>query len=97
MRLNPKKLLPYADYLWWESPQEAVKRPIRLLAQIMELGDYKDIQALTDSIGEEPFKAVLANPPVGVFSVKSWYFWHYRLGIVTFPGDMPPLPQRTFV
>jgi len=38
-------LLPLArKYLWWMPPEEAVTMPDRVIAQVMNLGDYDDVQ-----------------------------------------------------
>ena len=37
-------LLPLAKkYLWWMPPEEAVTMPNRIVAQVMNLGDYDDV------------------------------------------------------
>ena len=32
-----------AKYLWWKSTAEALEHPGRIVAQVMNLGDYKDV------------------------------------------------------
>ena len=96
MDIDPEKLRPYTNYLWWETPEDAINRPVRLLAQIMEMGETRDVYTLLSSIGEEPFKEALVYAPAGVFSLKQWRRWHYWLGIAKSDADIPPLPQRTF-
>jgi len=31
-----------AKYIWWKTPEEAVARPERVIAQVMNIGDYDD-------------------------------------------------------
>ena len=27
-------------YIWWKTPEQAVQQPLRVLAQVMDIGDY---------------------------------------------------------
>ncbi len=82
-----------AKYVWWTEPERTVTGNLSgLVAQVMELGTWKDAVWLNRSLGDEAFKAVLASPPPGM-SRKSWLFWHYRLGMVP---DMTRRQGRTF-
>lgn len=59
--IDPKTLQPYArKYLWWKTPEEAVGQPLRVVAQVMDIGDYDDVQRLIHQIGEGAFKAAIA-------------------------------------
>jgi hypothetical protein len=93
--IDPALLRSYAArYLWWKSPEEAVRMPGRVLAQVMELGDYDDVQAIAELAGEDALREVLEHAEAGQFSPRSWAYWHYRLGLVQ-PGDvLPPPPSR---
>ena len=33
-------------YIWWKTPADAVAMPERIMAQIMDIGDYLDVQEL---------------------------------------------------
>ena len=33
-------------YIWWKTPDEAVDTPERVIAQVMNIGDYWDVQEL---------------------------------------------------
>jgi hypothetical protein len=57
----------------------------------MELGTWDDAHALLDVVGLDRFREVLAAPPPGMLSEKSWTFWHYRLGLGT---PVTPVPKR---
>lgn len=80
-------------YIWWKSPEEALRTPQRIIAQVMNLGDYEDVQFLANRLGEEPFREALREAEAGQFSERSWIYWHYRLGLSEV-GDVPPLPVR---
>ncbi len=30
-------------YIWWKTPQEATRQPERIIAQVMDIGDYDDV------------------------------------------------------
>lgn len=82
-------------YIWWKTPEEAVAIPERVIAQAMNLGDYADVQALADQLGEEVLRAVVSHAEAGQFNARSWAYWHYRLGMASV-DDVPPLPTRRF-
>lgn len=86
-----KKLAP--KYLWWQNAEVSLRFPERAIAQIMELGDYGDIQELIRCAGEDVLKKTIQTAQAGWFSPKPWHFWHYKLGLCG-PDEVPPLPQR---
>jgi hypothetical protein len=87
-------LKPFAKYLWWKTPDEAVARPERLYAQVMDIGDYDDVQRLDALVGEDVLRHVLRRAEPGQFNPRSWAYWHYRLGVVK-PGEpVPEMPRR---
>ena len=79
--------------IWWKPPEEALRWPERLIAQVMTLGTWEDIQLARQHWGEEAFRRVLADPPAGVFDPRSWNYWHVVFGL----EPTPPLPRRTLV
>lgn len=81
-------------YVWWERPSEASRNHRRLVAQVMNLGDYDDVQRVARRLGDGFLRGVLRNAEAGQFDERSWAYWSYRLGIVG-PGEAPPpLPGR---
>jgi len=82
-----------AKYIWWKTPEEAMRIPERVAAQVMDIGDYDDVLLLIETMGEDYLCKVMQNAEAGQFSPKSWVYWHYRLG-VSAPGHVPELPQR---
>lgn len=82
-------------YLWWLTPEEALARPERIIAQVMNLGDYADVQTLAALVGDEVLRDVLRQASAGQFNERSWAYWHYRLGLAE-PDQVPPLPKRAF-
>lgn len=80
-------------YVWWLSPDDALKRPHLVTSQVMELGDYDDVVRMESALGREALAAALREAGPGRFTAPSWTFWHYRLGFKR-RGRVPPLPKR---
>lgn len=79
-------------YVWWNTPEWAIEHADILIANVMNLGNWDDIQALRKEVGDEVLKMVLRQPPVGHFTYRSWDYWHIKLDIT----PIPPLPTRKF-
>jgi hypothetical protein len=75
---------------WWKTPAEALKDPVRFLAQVMTYGTIEDIATTQRYFPESAFFEVLSNPPAGVFDQRSWAYWHVRFGLEA----ALPLPKR---
>lgn len=82
-------------YVWWLTPNEAVISPQRIIAQVMNIGDYADAQFMAVRLGDGSLRDALAHAQAGQFSPKSWHYWHYRLGLSEL-GQVPALPVRRF-
>jgi hypothetical protein len=80
-------------YVWWKSPEEAVLFPRRVMAQVMNIGDYDDMQSLAKVAGDALLRDVLHDAEAGDFNPRSWAYWHYRLGLAL-PGQLPAMPER---
>lgn len=94
--ISPDLLKPFASrYIWWKTPDEAVAFPQRVIAQVMNIGDFEDMQALAAQLGDEVLRDVIAHAEAGQFSPRSWTYWHYRLGLAEV-DQVPPLPVRRF-
>jgi len=92
--MNTELLMRLATkYIWWKSPEDSLLTPDRIIAQVMDIGDYADVQALIAEVGEDPLRRILARAEAGQFSPKSWAYWHYRLGL-SVAGKVPDLPRR---
>ena len=59
-------------YIWWKTPDEALAEPARIMAQVMNMGDYADVQALATEAGDDVLKSVLAHADAGQFDERSW-------------------------
>ncbi len=84
-----------SKYIWWETPEKAVVSPGRVIAQVMNIGDYSDVQALVSQVGDEVLREVLLHAQAGQFNERSWTYWHYRLGLSSL-DRVPALPVREF-
>lgn len=82
-------------YIWWKTPDEALAQPERVMAQVMNLGDYADVQLLAQQVGDGALREVIAHAQAGQFNARSWAYWHYRLGLCNV-DEVPPLPVRRF-
>lgn len=95
IQVSPESLKPFAaKYIWWQTPEEAVRRPQRVMAQVMDIGDFEDVLALEKMVGDEVLIEVLKNAEAGWFRPRSWNFWHLRLDLIAPLEDPPPLPTR---
>jgi hypothetical protein len=81
-------------YIWWKEPTDASLTVDRIVAQIMNIGDFDDVRLVWEATGSEPFHEALQNAEPGWFNNRSWAYWHYRCGLRR-PDELPPaLPQR---
>ena len=80
-------------YIWWKTPEEAARMPERIVAQVMNIGDYDDVHDLANRVGDDYLRRVLTHAEAGQFNERSWAYWHYRLGLAK-PGQVPVLPKR---
>lgn len=95
MLINSEILKPLANkYIWWKTPEEAIAMPERVIAQVMNIGDYSDVQLLVSLVGDEGLREVLTHAQAGQFNDRSWAYWHYRLGLANIEADIPALPVR---
>jgi hypothetical protein len=82
-------------YIWWKTPAEAMVQPERVIAQVMNLGDHRDVEAMARLVGEAVLRDVLVHAGPGQFGERAWAYWHYRLELAGL-GQVPPLPTRGF-
>ena len=96
IQISQESLKPLASkYIWWKTPEEAVVMPERVIAQVMNIGDYSDVQALASQVGDKVLRDVLTHAEAGQFNERSWAYWHYRLGLSSV-DHVPALPMRRF-
>lgn len=83
-----------AKYVWWKTPDDALRQPERIVAQVMNIGDYEDVLELVERMGEDELRRVLAQAEIGQFNARSWTYWHYRLGLARPDQTVPAPPKR---
>ncbi len=94
--IDPGALKPFAaKYVWWKTADDAVIMPQRVIAQVMNIGDYDDVQRLAAEVGNAVLCDVVVHAEAGQFNARSWAYWHYRLGLCDL-DCVPPLPVREF-
>ncbi len=84
-----------AKYVWWKTPDEALATPNRIIAQVMNIGDYDDMLVLAEQVGDDVLRDVITHAEAGQFNERSWVYWHYRLDLAELEA-VPPMPTRTF-
>lgn len=89
-------LAPLATrYIWWKTADQSLAQPHRLIAQIMNIGDWHDVELMRSCVSNSTLQHVLAQAQAGEFNRRSWNFWHLQLGL-PHGHDLPPLPVRSF-
>ena len=48
-------------YIWWQTPAEAATWPERVIAQVMNIGDFDDAKYLIESMGGEALIELVDN------------------------------------
>ncbi len=76
--------------------KESRERPERLIAQIMDIGEWEDECELEETFSDEVLRHIPTHAEPGWFRPKSWSFWNYRLKVVPFDAEPPEMPQRSF-
>lgn len=54
-----------AKYIWWKSPDEAMRHPRRIITQVMDIGDYGDVRTMAHALGDAALKGALAAAEAG--------------------------------
>jgi hypothetical protein len=79
-------------YVWWETPEDASRRPVLLLCQLMQLGTWEDVKQARQLFGDAAFMRALESAPPGVLDAKSWHYWHLFFGLALREPPQRPLP-----
>ena len=83
-------------YVWDQTEAEALAAPERTIRWVMDLGVIEDALALEPRLGRARLIEILSTSPPGALRPRSWWFWHYRLGLADAAHDPPPMPIRTY-
>ncbi|MCC7044351.1 MAG: hypothetical protein IT183_10835 [Acidobacteria bacterium] len=76
--------------VWWDAPERVVSRVDDFLARVMVLGSLQDVHTVETRYGTDRLRSALRSASPGIFDVRSWHYWHHRLGL----GPAGPLPTR---
>ncbi len=76
--------------VWFEPPEETLRRPVRFLAYVMAQGSVKDIRAARRAFSREEFLEALENAPAGIFTPRAWAYWNLMLDC----APALPMPVR---
>jgi len=83
-------------YIWWQPSNEALAFPLRVVAQVMNIGTVADCIAMEKFFGRAAMRSALRRAEPGWFRDRSWTFWHYRLGLTKWGDEPPPIPIRSY-
>ncbi len=83
-------------YVWDQTETEALANPARTVRRVMDLGVIDDALDLESQLGRARLVEVLRTCPAGAMRPRSWWFWHYRLGLADATHDPPPMPVRSY-
>ena len=75
--------------IWWKPASEALADRRHFLARVMASGTFDEVCFVQSHFPPEAFRAVLEDPPAGVFDPRSWAYWNLVCG-----RDAPELPRR---
>ncbi|GAC1341382.1 MAG: hypothetical protein NVSMB26_29560 [Beijerinckiaceae bacterium] len=83
-------------YMWWQAAGPNGHGDNRIIAQVMDIGTYADIERLEAAFGPARLSKVMREAEPGWFSARSWDFWRGRLSreIAVPIAERPP--HRTF-
>ncbi len=79
--------------LWFQTPEESLAEPVKLLAYAVTYGSFRDVAVLREYISDEDFIYALDNAPPGIIDGRSWGYWNAKFG--RYPA--PPLPIRKLI
>lgn len=77
--------------VWWKPAAEVLADRRHFLARVMAMGTFDEVCFVHRVFPAEAFRAVLDDPPPGVFDPRSWAYWN-----VVFDREASELPRRRF-
>ena len=90
MNYPPEFLKVVKRVVWFDPPEETLKRPRIFLAHLMNFGTEEDIRTTKRYFSDAAFKDALEHAPPGVFTHAAWERWNIFYGRT----PVPPLPKR---
>ncbi|HEX3730407.1 MAG TPA: hypothetical protein VHV47_11425 [Opitutaceae bacterium] len=92
--LPPEILYLAKRYLRWQSLEETLERPLRLVAAIMDAGTGEECALIRRFFGPARMRRALQQADHGWFQPGPWDYWHRHLGLVPTDGQPPEPPAR---
>jgi hypothetical protein len=89
---TPETLKMARRVMWYEEPEDVLKKPVLLLAHILQYGTHEDISVMHRYCGIDDLTEFLADAPAGILDERSWTYWHLVADI----SPVPPMPERSF-
>ena len=83
-------------YVWDKTTEQALAFADGIILRVMDLGTIEHVLELEHVLGRDRLASRLRDAPAGALRPRSWWFWHYRLGLTPAEQDPPPMPVRTF-
>lgn len=77
--------------MWFESPQQALRDPVRFMAYAFAYATHDDMKILRNYLDADDLREALLRAPPGIIDPRSWAFWNSKLG----RWPPPPLPSRS--
>lgn len=88
-------LRPLCSLIWWQSEDETLQWPERLIAQVMDKGLFPEWELLMSVVTKAQMGEVLKHALPGWFKPQAWTYWHLMCLNIRYP-NVPPLPLRKF-
>lgn len=89
------KFLKGCKYLfWWQSLEDMLKYPEKILTKAMNEAVWEDWQRIELLFSPTILQAIVDKATFGEFHGGMWNFWHKRLNPDLQFADIPPLPKR---
>ncbi len=81
--------------VWWMTSDEALKQPLRLVTQIMDIGTLSDLRLLQEEFTDKELGDILCHASSGVLSERSLRFWQVVLKTDAKPSSRFPGSDAT--
>lgn len=92
--IQRKFLISMAEkFIWWKSPDQALRYPQKVLAQVLNIGDIESVRETLRLFGKEVLIEVIQSAEAGQFREISWNYWNLALGLDD-DGRVPEPPKR---
>jgi hypothetical protein len=88
--VNARTVAVARRIVWFESPEQALADPVRLMAYAMTYASHEDMKTLKRYVSTADFEEALTKAPPGIIDARSWAYWNSKMN----RWPPPPLPVR---